>query len=62
MLLAKVAVPPGHPLVEHARDHDNLVLTPHVGGYARRALHDSRRFVAARLATCLTGDTDPEAP
>ena len=30
-------VPADHPLVRYARSHDNLVLTPHIGGYARHA-------------------------
>lgn len=38
-----------HPLVTYARTHDNLVLTPHIGGYARSSINATRRFVTERF-------------
>lgn len=42
-------VPDGHPLVDYARAHANLVLSPHVGGYGRSSIERTRRFVAERF-------------
>jgi D-3-phosphoglycerate dehydrogenase len=41
-----------HPLVEYARSHDNLVITPHIGGFCPDAVkivvaHAARRIVQA---------------
>ncbi len=38
-----------HPLVEYARRHDNLVITPHVAGYAPDAFKEVVRFSAGRI-------------
>jgi D-3-phosphoglycerate dehydrogenase len=46
--------PVGHALIEHARTHPNLVLTPHIGGFGRHAVHGTRRFVAERLLQSLS--------
>jgi D-3-phosphoglycerate dehydrogenase / 2-oxoglutarate reductase len=55
------AVPPGHTLVDYARRHDNLLITPHVGGYGRRSVYRTRRLVTERfLALC--GETTEAAP
>jgi D-3-phosphoglycerate dehydrogenase len=43
------AVPAGHPLVDYASRHDNLLITPHVGGYGRRSVHRTREFVTERF-------------
>lgn len=43
-------IPQPHPLAEYARHHGNLILTPHLGGYGRQALRDTRRFIAERFA------------
>jgi D-3-phosphoglycerate dehydrogenase / 2-oxoglutarate reductase len=51
------SIPAGHALVEHARGHGNLILTPHIGGYGRYALHGTRRFVAERLLQALERET-----
>ena len=37
-----------HPLVAYARKHENLVLTPHVGGNTRDSLAKSEAFIAAK--------------
>ena len=41
-----------HPLVEYARTHDNLIITPHIGGFSPDAVkivvaHAARRIRAA---------------
>jgi hypothetical protein len=36
--------------VDHARSHDNLLITPHIGGYACDSVRSTRRFVADRFA------------
>jgi len=38
-----------HPLVAYARANPNLLLTPHIGGYARESIDRTRRFVAERF-------------
>lgn len=43
-------VPPGQALVDYARRHDNLLVTPHIGGYACDSVRSTRRFVADRFA------------
>jgi D-3-phosphoglycerate dehydrogenase / 2-oxoglutarate reductase len=46
-------VPAGQGLVEYARGADNLLITPHIGGYARDSVASTRRFVADRFAEAL---------
>lgn len=36
----------GHPLVEYARQHDNLVITPHLGGAVPEAMRATERHTA----------------
>lgn len=48
-------VPAGHPLVRYAGDHDNLVLSPHMGGYGRRGLERTRTFVSRKFAAIAAG-------
>jgi len=43
------AVGRNHPLVAYARSHDNLVLTPHIGGNTRDSLAKSERFIATKV-------------
>ena len=55
-VLAEVHVrPPSreHPLVAYARAHDNLVLTPHVGGCTHESMAKTERFLAGRVASLL---------
>lgn len=42
------------PLISYARDHDNLVLTPHIGGSTIESVTDARIFSARKLAHWLT--------
>ncbi len=38
-----------HPLVEYAREHDNLVITPHIGGFAPEAFKYVLSFTCTRI-------------
>ena len=49
------------PLIQYALTHDNLVMSPHVGGLSRTSLAMARRFIADQLARFLTTDPEPVA-
>jgi D-3-phosphoglycerate dehydrogenase / 2-oxoglutarate reductase len=51
-------VPEDHPLVAYARTHDNLILTPHTGGYGRESIFRTRAFVADRFVRAIIDDKD----
>ncbi|HRU04938.1 MAG TPA: D-isomer specific 2-hydroxyacid dehydrogenase family protein [Candidatus Brocadiia bacterium] len=38
-----------NPLVRYARDHDNVILTPHIGGATRDSVTAARNFTARKL-------------
>jgi D-3-phosphoglycerate dehydrogenase len=38
-----------HPLVEYAREHDNLIITPHIGGFSTDALRYVLSFSCQRI-------------
>jgi D-3-phosphoglycerate dehydrogenase len=40
---------PAHPLVEYARTHDNLIITPHIGGCTKESLEKTEEFMVSRL-------------
>jgi D-3-phosphoglycerate dehydrogenase / 2-oxoglutarate reductase len=42
-----------HPLVRHAREHRNLLITPHIGGATSESMAKTERFLADRLAAIL---------
>ena len=42
-----------HPLVRYAKAHDNLVITPHVGGATVESIVGARVFIAQKLADYL---------
>jgi D-3-phosphoglycerate dehydrogenase len=42
-----------HPLVRYARSHDNLVITPHIGGATVESIAGARMFMANKLAEYL---------
>lgn len=42
-------LPAEHPLARYARQHSNLVLTPHMGGYGRESIAATRRFVIQKF-------------
>ena len=46
------------PLLEYARTHDNLILTPHVGGGSFESIVGARRFIARKLSAFLTHGAD----
>ena len=46
-------VPEGHPLVEYAREHDNLIITPHIGGYTVKAIQKTRTFMVDKFLAAL---------
>ena len=44
----------GHALVHYARDHQNLLITPHVGGASRESMEATECFMASKLARHLS--------
>jgi D-3-phosphoglycerate dehydrogenase len=40
-----------NPLVRYARKHENLVITPHIGGCTAESMEKTERFLAERLAS-----------
>ncbi|MGB5718199.1 MAG: NAD(P)-dependent oxidoreductase [Gammaproteobacteria bacterium] len=44
------------PIWQYARDHDNVVITPHIGGFSPDALQRVLRFTAERIVTFLDQD------
>jgi len=46
----------GHPLVAYARTHDNLLITPHIGGYSPDALRTVLAFCCGRITEHFGGD------
>jgi len=43
------SVPESYPLVEYARGNDNIILSPHIGGYGRTSIESTRRFVTEKF-------------
>ncbi len=43
----------GHPLLEYARTHDNLIITPHIGGFSPDAVKLVVEYAAQRIARVL---------
>jgi D-3-phosphoglycerate dehydrogenase len=39
-----------HPLVEYARTHPNVIITPHIGGFSPDALREVLAFCCRRIA------------
>ncbi len=44
-----------HPLVRYAREHDGLIITPHIGGATTESIYGARVFMARRVADFLHG-------
>ncbi|MBN1556486.1 MAG: hypothetical protein JXA11_17225 [Phycisphaerae bacterium] len=42
------------PVVRYAQDHDNVVLTPHIGGCTDLSIRDARIFTAKKLASYIS--------
>jgi D-3-phosphoglycerate dehydrogenase len=51
-----------HPLVEYARKHDNLIITPHVGGFSPDAVRIAVHHAAKRIAEVLNAELSGAAP
>lgn len=48
-----------HPLIAYARNHENLLITPHIGGCTHESIRGARIFIARKLAQHLRGLGDP---
>lgn len=48
-----------HSLVQYASDNDNLILTPHIGGYTRESLSKTELFLAKKLERALSTGLAP---
>lgn len=42
-----------HPLVRYARSHDNLIITPHIGGSTRDAWHLTQEYTVLKMIEAL---------
>lgn len=42
-----------HPLISYAKDHSNLLITPHIGGATTESIVDARVFMANKVAAFL---------
>jgi len=42
-----------HPLVAYSRDHENLLIAPHIGGSTTESIYGSRVFMARKMADYL---------
>ncbi len=42
-----------HPLVQYARSHDNLLISPHIGGSTFEAMESTARFIAGKISVAL---------
>lgn len=47
-----------HPLVVYARENDNLIITPHIGGCTAESMAKTECFLADRLLSLLRGETN----
>jgi|TARA_B100001971_G_C18210840_1_gene550561 D-3-phosphoglycerate dehydrogenase len=46
-------VPSNHPVVDYAKRNDNLILTPHIGGYGYESVFATRRFLVKKFIKSL---------
>ena len=44
-----------HPVVQYVETHDNLLITPHIGGATVESIRDARIFMAKKLTDFLAG-------
>ena len=48
-----------HPIVQYARDHDNLIITPHIGGCTSESMEKTEVLMCARLLHAVNEDRAP---
>ncbi len=48
-----------HPLLRFAREHPNLIITPHIGGCTHESMEKTEVFLAGKLHEHLGGKTSP---
>jgi D-3-phosphoglycerate dehydrogenase len=51
---AREPPPRDDPLIEYARSHENLMLTPHIAGSSYEAIHDVGEYLALKVKKLLT--------
>ena len=49
------------PLVAYAATHDNLLITPHIGGATRDSMEKTEIFIAEKLVRALEAAATPHA-
>ena len=49
-------VPEGNALLDYAREHDNLIITPHIGGYTINAILKTRSFLLEKFLQAQSED------
>lgn len=47
-----------HPLIAYAREHENLLISPHIGGATTESIYGARVFMAQRIAEWIRGQAD----
>lgn len=47
-----------HPLIEYSRKHDNLLISPHIGGATTESVYGARIFVAQRIVNWIESCAD----
>jgi len=43
-----------HPLLKYSLNNENMIVTPHIGGYTRESTVKTEVFLASRLVTYIT--------
>ena len=49
-----------HPLLKYAKDHNNLIITPHIAGYAKNSIYKTRFFVTEKLVRLIREQNNNE--
>jgi D-3-phosphoglycerate dehydrogenase len=53
VLASEPDLSPSHPLLSYAREHDNLIITPHIGGNTIESFEKTEVFLAGRVVEAL---------
>ena len=48
-----------NPLIEYARRHDNLIITPHIGGSTQESIEKADLFIANKIGEYLSNHQAP---